>query len=41
MTIKNQIIEGILTHNRISKKKAVERAIELLGLVGIHEPEKG
>lgn len=40
MTIKNQIIEGILTHNRISKKKAVERAIELLGLVGIHEPEK-
>lgn len=40
MTVKNQIIEGILTHNRISKKKAVDRAIELLGLVGIHEPEK-
>src|SRR5699024_7471500 len=37
MTVKNQIIEGILTHNRISKKKAVARAIELLGLVGIHE----
>lgn len=38
MTVKNQIIEGILEHHKISKKKAVERAIELLKLVGIHNP---
>jgi len=40
MTVKNQIIEGILEHNNISKKEAVERAIDLLGKVGIHNPEK-
>ncbi|MFB9860180.1 dipeptide ABC transporter ATP-binding protein [Salinicoccus siamensis] len=40
MTVKNQIIEGILTHSKISKKEAVGRAIEILGSVGIHEPEK-
>src|SRR5699024_6980032 len=40
MTVKNQIIEGILEHDNISKKEAVEKAIDLLGKVGIHNPEK-
>src|SRR5699024_11169967 len=35
MTIKNQIIEGILAHRNVSKKEAVEKAIELLELVGL------
>ncbi|HET7201512.1 MAG TPA: ABC transporter ATP-binding protein [Burkholderiales bacterium] len=33
-----QIIEAILTHREVSKKEARERAIELLGLVGIPDP---
>lgn len=40
MTVKNQIIEGILEHNKISKREAVKRAVDLLGKVGIHNPEK-
>ena len=33
-----QIVEAILTHREVSKKEARERAIELLGLVGIPDP---
>lgn len=39
-TIGNQIMEVILLHTNKTKKEANERAIELLRLVGINEPEK-
>lgn len=40
MTIGNQIMEGMLIHLKMSKSKAYERALELLTLVGITDPEK-
>lgn len=39
-TIGNQIREVIMLHTNKSKKEAHERAVELLTLVGINEPEK-
>ncbi len=39
-TIGNQIEESILLHTEKTKAEAKERAIELLRLVGINEPEK-
>jgi oligopeptide/dipeptide ABC transporter ATP-binding protein len=39
-TIGNQIREAILLHQKISKKEAHEKAIEMLKLVGIPAPEK-
>lgn len=39
-TIGDQIVETILAHRETSKKKALERAIELLHKVGIPEPEE-
>ena len=39
-TIGNQIEEAILLHTDKSKSEAKERAVELLRLVGINEPEK-
>lgn len=39
-TIGSKLIEIIRRHNNISKSEARERAIELLGLVGIPLPEK-
>lgn len=38
--IGKQIIEGLLKHHDISKKAAIDKAIEMLSLVGIREPEK-
>lgn len=38
--VSNQIIEAIRTHDKISKKQARERAIDLLRKVGIPSPEK-
>ena len=38
--IENQLIESIIYHQRISKKEAKQRALELLKLVGIANPEK-
>jgi peptide/nickel transport system ATP-binding protein len=35
-----QIAEGVLTHRDVSKAQARDRAIEMLGLVGIPEPHK-
>ncbi|MEK5067863.1 ABC transporter ATP-binding protein [Sporosarcina sp. FSL K6-1508] len=35
MTVSNQIIEGILAHQKITKKEAEKKAVELLELVGI------
>jgi oligopeptide/dipeptide ABC transporter ATP-binding protein len=37
-TIGNQIIETIVAHQKVDKRVARQRAIELLGLVGIPEP---
>lgn len=34
-TIGNQLIEAILIHNKISKREARMRAIEMLNLVGL------
>lgn len=39
-TIGNQIKEGILLHTSLGKQEAQARAVELLKLVGINEPEK-
>ncbi len=38
--IGNQIVEAIRTHEKIGKKEAMERAIDLLRKVGIPSPEK-
>lgn len=40
MKIGNQIMEAILKHNDMSKKDAIEKAIEMLKLVGIPQPDK-
>ncbi|WP_422443544.1 ABC transporter ATP-binding protein [Thermoanaerobacterium sp. DL9XJH110] len=40
MTIGKQIEENILIHQRISRRKATERTIEILKRVGIPNPEK-
>ena len=39
-TIENQIVEVIQLHTEKTKQEAIERARELLELVGINEPEK-
>jgi oligopeptide transport system ATP-binding protein len=39
-TIGNQLVETILLHTKRNKEQAVARAIEMLTLVGINEPEK-
>lgn len=41
MTVGNQIAEGILVHDKtISKQAALQRAVELLDMVGIPSPEE-
>ncbi len=35
-----QIAEGIIRHTKVSKKKALEHAVEMLEMVGIPQPEK-
>lgn len=39
-TIRNQLIESIVYHQRLSKKEAQKQALELLQVVGIANPEK-
>lgn len=39
-TVGNQLIEAIMLHTNRNKKEARERAIELIRLVGITDPEK-
>ena len=39
-TIGSQIAEAVLLHTKISKREAMEKALEMLKLVGINEPEK-
>lgn len=40
MTVGYQIAESIMEHQKLSKSQAKEKAIELIQLVGINEPEK-
>lgn len=40
MTIGKQIMEGMIIHLKLSKSEAHKRAVELLTLVGISDPEK-
>ena len=39
-TVGNQLMEAILLHTDRNKKQARERAVEMLTLVGVNEPEK-
>ncbi|MCG0275146.1 MAG: ABC transporter ATP-binding protein [Thermosediminibacteraceae bacterium] len=40
LTVGSQISEAIMLHQKMSKKDAMERAVEMLKLVGIPNPEK-
>lgn len=40
ITIGSQISEAILEHEKMTKKQAMERAVEMLRLVGIPDPEE-
>ena len=39
-TVGNQLVEAIMLHTDRTKEQALERAIEMLALVGVNEPEK-
>ncbi len=39
-TIKDQLTESIILHNKVTKEEAVERAAKLLGLTGIPSPRE-
>jgi peptide/nickel transport system ATP-binding protein len=39
-TLGNQLVEAVLVHQDLSKKEALNRAIEMLRMVGIPSPEK-
>ncbi len=39
-TVGNQIMESLMIHRKISKQEAKDRAIEMLGLVGIPDPQR-
>ena len=40
ITVGKQIMEAVLTHEKMSKQEAKERALEMIKLVGIQMPEK-
>ena len=40
ITIGSQISEAVLEHEKLTKKQAMERAVEMLRLVGIPDPEE-
>ena len=40
MLVGNQIAEGLIQHQRLTKKQAHERAVEMLKMVGIPNPDK-
>ena len=40
LTIGYQVAEGVLAHEDVSRKAAMERAEELLGLVGLSDPKR-
>jgi ABC-type microcin C transport system duplicated ATPase subunit YejF len=39
-TVEDQLVESIRTHMKLDHKAAVERAIDMMRLVGIPSPEK-
>jgi len=39
-TVGDQIIEAVVLHQKVSKRQARARAVEMLKLVGIHSPEE-
>jgi peptide/nickel transport system ATP-binding protein len=39
-TVGNQLVEGVLAHQSVSKKAARERSLEMLELVGIPDPKR-
>ena len=39
-TVGNQLVEAIMLHTDRTKEEAMQRAIEMLSLVGVNEPEK-
>jgi oligopeptide/dipeptide ABC transporter ATP-binding protein len=39
-TIGNQVAEGVLQHRNVTKKQAMDRAAEVLGLVGLPRPKE-
>ena len=41
MKIGKQIVEGIKKHEKLSRSEAKEKAIEMLNLVAVPQPEKG
>lgn len=40
MTVGKQISEGLIKHQNMNKKEAMEKSVEMLRLVGIPEPER-
>lgn len=40
MTVGKQIAEGIIKHQHLPKKEAIEKAVDMLRLVGIPQPER-
>ncbi|HHY60492.1 MAG TPA: ABC transporter ATP-binding protein [Clostridia bacterium] len=40
MTIGRQIMEGIIKHQKVSRQEAKRRAVEMLSLVGIPQPDR-
>ena len=40
LTVEEQMVETIRAHRKVSRKDARARAVELLGMVGIPQPEK-
>ncbi len=41
MKIGKQIVEGLVKHQKLSKSEAQKKAIEMLNLVAVPQPEKG
>lgn len=40
MTVGKQIAEGLIKHQHLKKREAIEKAVEIIKLVGIPEPER-
>jgi len=40
LTVQEQMVETIQAHKKVDRKAAIARAVELLGMVGIPQPEK-
>jgi peptide/nickel transport system ATP-binding protein len=40
MTIRSQLVEAVRAHQQVSRRQAVERAADVLGLVGVPQPRE-